>query len=38
MDASIKTVLARRPRLVYTGHDEKPFTLEQLEAAFGDLL
>jgi glyoxylase-like metal-dependent hydrolase (beta-lactamase superfamily II) len=35
MDASIRDVLARRPRLTYTGHDEKPFSLEQLTEAFG---
>ena len=35
MDASIRALVARRPRLTYTGHDEQPFTLEQLEAAFG---
>jgi hydroxyacylglutathione hydrolase len=34
MSASIRSVVARRPRLTYTGHDEHPFTLEQLEAAF----
>ena len=37
MDASIATVIARAPRLVYTGHDPEPFTLEQLRAAFPDL-
>jgi glyoxylase-like metal-dependent hydrolase (beta-lactamase superfamily II) len=37
MAASIRSVLARRPRLVYTGHDAQPFTLEQLEDAFGPL-
>ena len=34
MDASIRDVIARAPRLTYTGHDEQPFALEQLEAAF----
>jgi hydroxyacylglutathione hydrolase len=35
MEASIRLVLARRPHTVHTGHDEGPFTLEQLETAFG---
>jgi hydroxyacylglutathione hydrolase len=35
MDASIQAVLERKPRLTYTGHDDQPFTLEQLESAFG---
>lgn len=35
MDASIREVLARQPRLTYTGHDEQPFTLGQLADAFG---
>jgi glyoxylase-like metal-dependent hydrolase (beta-lactamase superfamily II) len=35
MSASIAAVLARRPRLTYTGHDAKPFTLAQMQAAFG---
>jgi glyoxylase-like metal-dependent hydrolase (beta-lactamase superfamily II) len=35
MDASIKAVLARSPRHVFTGHDAKPFTLDQLTKAFG---
>ena len=35
MDASIHEVVRRRPRLTYTGHDVQPFTLEQLEDAFG---
>lgn len=35
MDASIRRVLARRPRSVYTGHDEEPFSLEQLTDALG---
>jgi glyoxylase-like metal-dependent hydrolase (beta-lactamase superfamily II) len=34
MDASIQAVVARGPRLVYTGHDREPFTLAQLTAAF----
>jgi glyoxylase-like metal-dependent hydrolase (beta-lactamase superfamily II) len=34
MDASIRAVIARAPRLTYTGHDAQPFTLEQLRAAF----
>jgi hypothetical protein len=34
MDASIRDVIARAPRLTYTGHDEQPFALEQLETAF----
>ena len=36
MTASIRGVIARGPRLTYTGHDEEPFTLGQLEAAFAD--
>ena len=36
MTASITSVVARGPRLTYTGHDEQPFTLEQLKAAFGE--
>jgi hydroxyacylglutathione hydrolase len=35
MDASIRMVLARRPRRVFTGHDLEPFTLQQLANAFG---
>lgn len=34
MTASIRAVVARAPRVIYTGHDEQPFTLEQLEDAF----
>jgi glyoxylase-like metal-dependent hydrolase (beta-lactamase superfamily II) len=34
MDASIRQLLTKRPRLTYTGHDAAPFTLDQLEAAF----
>jgi glyoxylase-like metal-dependent hydrolase (beta-lactamase superfamily II) len=34
MSASIQAVMDRRPRLTYTGHDERPFTLAQLELAF----
>jgi hydroxyacylglutathione hydrolase len=37
MDASIHSVIARTPRLTYTGHDEQPFTLKQLQAAFGEV-
>ena len=37
MDASIRAVIRRAPRLVYTGHDAEPFTLQQLLAAFPDL-
>lgn len=37
MDASIRSVIAREPRLTYTGHDTRPFTLEQLKAAFPEL-
>ena len=36
MTASIMSVIARAPRLTYTGHYEQPFTLEQLESAFPD--
>jgi hydroxyacylglutathione hydrolase len=35
MDASIREVLRRGPRLTYSGHDAQPFTLAQLEEAFG---
>jgi glyoxylase-like metal-dependent hydrolase (beta-lactamase superfamily II) len=35
MDASIRDVLARQPHRIYTGHDETPFSLEQLTDAFG---
>ena len=34
MEASIREVIAREPRLVHTGHDREPFTLEQLSEAF----
>jgi len=34
MEASIRYVLSQRPRRTYTGHDETPFTLEQLTSAF----
>ena len=37
MDASIGAVIGRAPRLVYTGHDAEPFSLDQLLAAFPDL-
>jgi hydroxyacylglutathione hydrolase len=37
MDESIRAVITRGPRLTYTGHDDHPFTLEQLEAAFPEL-
>jgi hydroxyacylglutathione hydrolase len=37
MDASIAAIMARSPRLVYTGHDVAPFTLEQMRAAFPEL-
>lgn len=37
MDSSIRAVIARAPRLAYTGHDAEPFSLEQLRAAFPDL-
>lgn len=37
MDTSIRALVARQPRLTYTGHDTEPFTLEQLRAAFGGL-
>jgi glyoxylase-like metal-dependent hydrolase (beta-lactamase superfamily II) len=37
MDASIRAVIARQPRLTYTGHDSQPFTLEQLRASFAKL-
>lgn len=37
MDASIRAVIAREPRLTYAGHDAQPFTLEQLRAAFGGI-
>jgi hydroxyacylglutathione hydrolase len=37
MDASIRAVVAREPRLTYTGHDAQPFTLEQMRAAFASL-
>ena len=36
MTASIRDVIARGPRLTYTGHDERPFVLEQLKSAFGE--
>jgi glyoxylase-like metal-dependent hydrolase (beta-lactamase superfamily II) len=36
MAASIRGVIARAPRLTYTGHDAQPFTLEQLKAAFDE--
>lgn len=35
MGASVSAVVAHTPRLTYTGHDEHPFTLEQLHEAFG---
>jgi hydroxyacylglutathione hydrolase len=35
MDDSIRALVAMKPRLAYTGHDQAPFTLEQLEEAFG---
>ena len=34
MSESIAAVIAREPRLVYTGHDAHPFTLEQMREAF----
>jgi glyoxylase-like metal-dependent hydrolase (beta-lactamase superfamily II) len=34
MDLSIREVIARRPRLVYTGHDTQPFSLEEMTSAF----
>ena len=34
MEASIREVIARGPRLVHTGHDRGPFTLKQLTEAF----
>ena len=37
MSASIRCVIARAPDRIYTGHDEKPFSLEQLIATFGSL-
>jgi hydroxyacylglutathione hydrolase len=37
MDASIRAVIAREPRLTYTGHDAQPFTLEQLRESFRGL-
>lgn len=37
MDASIRAVIAREPRLTYTGHDAQPFTLEQLRRAFPEI-
>jgi glyoxylase-like metal-dependent hydrolase (beta-lactamase superfamily II) len=36
MEASIRAVIARAPKRVFTGHDEKPFTLQQMQIAFGD--
>lgn len=36
MDASIDAVIARSPRLTYTGHDAEPFSLEQLHAGFSE--
>lgn len=36
VDAGIRMVIARRPRRVFTGHDARPFTLEQMTAVFGD--
>jgi glyoxylase-like metal-dependent hydrolase (beta-lactamase superfamily II) len=35
MSTSIRYVIAQGPERVYTGHDEKPFTLEQLTSAVG---
>jgi glyoxylase-like metal-dependent hydrolase (beta-lactamase superfamily II) len=37
MSASIRCVIARAPDRIYTGHDENPFSLEQLIATFGSL-
>jgi len=34
MEASIREVIARGPRRVFTGHDREPFTLQQLTDAF----
>jgi hypothetical protein len=35
MSTSIRYVIARGPERIYTGHDEKPFSLEQLTTAVG---
>ena len=37
MSASIRAVMSREPKRIYTGHDEKPFSLEQLTKVFGTL-
>jgi glyoxylase-like metal-dependent hydrolase (beta-lactamase superfamily II) len=37
MDASIREIIARAPRLTYTGHDAHPFTLAELREAFPEL-
>ena len=38
MDESIREIIARAPNRVFTGHDAQPFTLEQLKAAFPELM
>jgi glyoxylase-like metal-dependent hydrolase (beta-lactamase superfamily II) len=37
MSDSLRSVLAREPRRTFTGHDEVPFSLDQLVDAFGSL-
>lgn len=37
MSESIRYVLARRPRRTFSGHDESPFSLDELTDAFGSL-